>query len=409
MNRFVCPGCGFSVNETDMAAVGALCPTCNDHLQVEAPPSRDAAPAQDAPGAARLVRPRTRRLRPSFAGSGGEYFKVWLVNVLLTVVTAGIYTAWAKVRKRLYFYKNTVLDGHAFDYTANPLAIFKGYLIIGGGMLLYYGAQYIDPVLSIILFVIFALVFPFLVYKSLRFFAHHSAYRNVRFRFLGTLGESYKTYLLFPLLAPFTLGLIAPYLVFRQKKYFFDNLAFGTARNTFDGRPGPFYKVYILSGLLFFVAMIGMGVAMSVFLPALGGFTSAAGAPGDGNAFPVTAIVMMFVFYLAMLSLFTCFQQYIYAWTTNYCWAHSRLGNLRFRGTLRAGKLFWIRISNIFAIVFSAGLLIPWAQVRRTRYVLSNLTIATDERLDAFTSASGEDESAYGEAAADFFDFEIGL
>jgi uncharacterized membrane protein YjgN (DUF898 family) len=410
MNRFVCFGCGFSVSETDVAAVGALCPTCNDHLQLERPARREAPAAEAASAAGSLVRPRTRRLRPSFAGSGVEYFKVWIVNIFLTVVTAGIYTAWAKVRKRLYFYKNTLLDGHAFDYTANPLAIFKGYLLIGGSMLLYYGAQYLDPVLSLVLALIFACVFPFLVYKSLRFSAHHSKYRNVRFRFLGTVGESYKTYLLFPILIPFTLGLIFPYLVFRQKKYFFDNMAFGTARNTFEGRPGPFYKVYIVAGVLFIAAIFGTVMAMSVFLPVLGGLTGNAADDGGGSPFPPVAVIgMMVLIYVAMLFLGTLFQQYIYAWTTNYCWGHSRMGDVRFQSTLRAGKLFWIRVTNILAIIFSVGLLIPWAHVRRTRYIMSNLTIMSGEGLDSFAAASGEDESAYGEAAADFFDLEIGL
>jgi hypothetical protein len=33
----------------------------------------------------------------------------------------------------------------------------------------------------------------------------------------------------------------------------------------------------------------------------------------------------------------------------------------------------------------------------------------TEEGLDSFAATSVEDESAYGEAAADFFDLEIGL
>ena len=33
-----------------------------------------------------------------FTGSGFEYFRIWIVNVLLTIVTFGIYSAWAKVR-----------------------------------------------------------------------------------------------------------------------------------------------------------------------------------------------------------------------------------------------------------------------------------------------------------------------
>ncbi|CCJ95389.1 FIG018993: membrane protein [Cronobacter malonaticus 681] len=32
----------------------------------------------------------------SFQGSGGGYFPVWLVNILLTVFTAGLFLPWAK-------------------------------------------------------------------------------------------------------------------------------------------------------------------------------------------------------------------------------------------------------------------------------------------------------------------------
>ena len=40
-----------------------------------------------------------------FTGNAGEYFKIWIVNIALTVVTLGVYSAWAKVRKLRYFYK----------------------------------------------------------------------------------------------------------------------------------------------------------------------------------------------------------------------------------------------------------------------------------------------------------------
>ncbi|MBW1865812.1 MAG: DUF898 family protein [Deltaproteobacteria bacterium] len=36
-----------------------------------------------------------------FSGSGSEYFKIWLVNIILSVITIGIYSAWAKVRSTL--------------------------------------------------------------------------------------------------------------------------------------------------------------------------------------------------------------------------------------------------------------------------------------------------------------------
>ena len=66
-----------------------------------------------------------------FTGTANEYFRIWIVNVFLSVITLGIYSAWAKVRTRQYFYANTKLDGHPFEYLGNPIAILKGNLVVG--------------------------------------------------------------------------------------------------------------------------------------------------------------------------------------------------------------------------------------------------------------------------------------
>ena len=46
-----------------------------------------------------------------FKGRAGEYFRIWIVNTLLSVVTLGVYSAWAKVKRLRYFYGSTFLDG----------------------------------------------------------------------------------------------------------------------------------------------------------------------------------------------------------------------------------------------------------------------------------------------------------
>src|SRR3569623_2722255 len=50
-----------------------------------------------------------------FTGTGPEYFRIWIVNLLLTLSTLGIYTAWAKVRRVQYFYRNTRVADSVFD------------------------------------------------------------------------------------------------------------------------------------------------------------------------------------------------------------------------------------------------------------------------------------------------------
>ena len=57
-----------------------------------------------------------------FTGSGEEFFGIWIINLVLSICTLGIYSAWAKVRTKRYFYGNTILAGSSFEYVANPMA-----------------------------------------------------------------------------------------------------------------------------------------------------------------------------------------------------------------------------------------------------------------------------------------------
>src|SRR5438445_10585531 len=70
-----------------------------------------------------------RLVQPEFTGTATEYFRIWIVNLFFSLVTLGIYSAWAKVRKRRYFYGSTRLDGDSFDYFASPKAILNGRII----------------------------------------------------------------------------------------------------------------------------------------------------------------------------------------------------------------------------------------------------------------------------------------
>ncbi len=56
-----------------------------------------------------------------FTGTGAGYFGIWIVNLLLTIVTLGIYSAWAKVRRLQYFYRHTEIAGSSFDFHGSPI------------------------------------------------------------------------------------------------------------------------------------------------------------------------------------------------------------------------------------------------------------------------------------------------
>jgi len=83
------------------------------------------------------MQPQAQEHPFEFTGDGWEYFKIWIVNLLLTILTLGIYSAWAKVRRLHYFYRNTLLAGASFEYHGTPIAILKGRLIAFALFLVY--------------------------------------------------------------------------------------------------------------------------------------------------------------------------------------------------------------------------------------------------------------------------------
>jgi Bacterial protein of unknown function (DUF898) len=114
----------------------------------------------------------------SFTGTGGEYFKIWIVNLLLMMITLGIYYPWAKVRKAKYLHRNMMLDGAAFDYHAEGGVLLKGTIIAG----VLYGAYHLiegsGSGLAFTLFTVtMCVLLPWLLWKSFRFKLSVTSYR----------------------------------------------------------------------------------------------------------------------------------------------------------------------------------------------------------------------------------------
>ena len=138
-----------------------------------------------------------KNLKPFvFSGCASEYFSIWVVNVVLTIITLGLYGPWAKVRTNQYFYSNTRVDNSAFQYLADPKKILKGRMIATVIFLAYYSAGMIESSLSLVVTVVILLMIPFLLVNAMSFQLRNSAYRNVRFDFHKNYIGAYKIFIL---------------------------------------------------------------------------------------------------------------------------------------------------------------------------------------------------------------------
>jgi len=402
----------------------------------EAPPP--AAPGTAATAGETAPPARPRRLPMSFTGSAAEYFRIWIVNIVLTILTLGIYGAWAKVRTRRYFYANTKLDGQAFDYLAKPGIILKGHLIVGGALILMNVTNNISFTIGSIVSAVGWSLVPFLLYKAHRFKAKNSAYRNIRFHFTGNAVGAYKAYAFIPgfvvlglvlaLLAPVgavagpeevpTIGFLFPILMFGfmllffaalpyffylQKRYFHGNMSFGKTASSFDGRAKAYYAIYAIA----FAMSVGVMFFVAIFVGISGGF-AAWFARGGGEVNTMGIFGLMMLMYALIGIPMLLIQQYIYASIFNYSWDSSELGPISFKADLKAKDLAWIRFSNVVAIILSLGFLAPWAKVRRARYILPRTEVTLPGDMDAFEADTVYEEGAVGDTAADFFDWDIG-
>lgn len=341
------------------------------------------------------------RIEPfRFNGSGREYFGIWIVNLMLTVLTLGLYSPWAKVRRLQYFYRNTELAGASFDYHGQPLAILKGRIIAVLLLLLYHFSTTYISVWTLVALGFLALALPWLLRSAIRFRLRYSSYRALRFNFRGTLGGAYAVFLAYPVLMVFTAYLAAPLFHQRLKQYQHGSAWFGTTAFSFSASVGRFYRtyaVYMLAAVvLFAVAFVPM-VMMAANTPR--------GAKPDPEAIQMAFIGFSAALMLGVLVLAPLLQAAI----QNLIWNHTSLGPHRFASRVSGWKLLWINLSNLFLVALTLGLFMPWAAVRVLQYRLSCMSLDTDGSLDAIVADANTSVAALGEETAEMFDIDIGL
>lgn len=334
--------------------------------------------------------------RFEFYGKGWEYFRIWIVNLLLTILTLGIYSAWAKVRRLQYFYRNTRLAGASFDYHGQPKAILKGRIIAFGLLLLYNVTLKINPAVGLGVGLLLAVVMPWLLMRSLRFKLYNSSYRGLRFGFAGQTGGAYSAFLGYPFLAAMTIYLLAPLAHQRIKLYQMDNSRFGTTAFKFAGSVKGFYLLY-LSALVAVAGTVMFIIALALMSGT--GIGSKAIASGFAAAGPKLLTIGVAAI-LIISSLFIAYMQ-------NLVWGNMTVGAHRVFSQVSARKLLWIRISNFFGILLTLGLFTPFADIRILRLKLESMGVAVSGDLSDFVAGQQQQVSATGEETAEMFDVDI--
>lgn len=321
-----------------------------------------------------------------FTGNGAEFFRIWIVNILLTIITLGIYSAWAKVRTKSYFYGNTWLQGNSFAYLASPIAILKGRLIAVAFLILSSIVSDLVPALGVLIGLFILAIIPWLICRSLRFNAINSSYRNVRFNFIGNWFDAAMAFAVWPLLAMLSLGLLVPVALKKQQGFMVGDSCYGTTGFDFDTPISSFYKIFVVAiALMIFGTIVAVIFAVIIppFIPPLAGLIGV----------------------LSYLLAFSYFRAHLF----NITYAGSSLDAHGFEPSMTTAGIAWLYFSNMLGMSFTLGLFYPWAKVRTARYMANSLEAKLVGPLDQFVAAEVERVGALGEEMGEMLDLDIGL
>lgn len=387
----------------------------------------------------------------NFKGNGLEYFKIWIVNILLTIVTLSLYYPWAKVRNHRYFYANSTLEERNFDYHATGKQLFIGYLISIVLLITYVVIQELFPIGGAIVFLILIAALPWIIWRSLMFNMRVTSFSNVRFSFDGKLGGAYFNYLLMPIIliialygAPILLAVTLPgastgtgvivtivaiallvlalyvYCLIKKRNatYVINGTQYGQGRFSTNLTASEFLKIFLKTVGLFLLAFIAYMVLVAIIAAITGlsaNLLELSGSLNDPSALQTAlasggVILLVAAFYIGFIAVSLAVFSYSFTRQRAYIYKNSKLdGKISFASSLGARSMAWVSLTNLLAVIFSLGLATPWAKVRMARLILENTQVDTSLGLDEYVTQKQKEQSALGEQIGDAFDVDVGL
>ena len=345
-----------------------------------------------------------------FRATGGEFFGIWIVNAILTVLTLGIYSAWATVRVRKYFAGQTYVEGSPLQYHAKGMQLLIGRLLAIGVLILLSVVFSIVPfvewafLLGVVLVIAIILAVPWVLNRAFRFNNRMTSWRNVRFDWTAGYGATFMVLYVWPLvsLIPF----LAPFLWRAQQELLANSSAFGTRPFVLKTGVGPYFNLlFILVGVSVVILLIA--ILFTLFTAGLIAPLEQTNASGSGQIYVLGPLVWLY--FLGIGSGPFLYAIY-YARLRNLSVNNLTLSDVaRFESNVHPMRLFWILASNVFLMIVTVGLFTPWAMVRYERYVRTSVKTVVVGDLDALIDHESEAGGAFGAELVGLEGIDVGI
>lgn len=275
----------------------------------------------------------TEPYRFRFHGDGLSFFLLLLKNLILTLITFGIYTPWARTERRRYIWSNLEIHGQRLQYVGTGNELFLGYVRVLGiyvlALLIGYIANILPKFFTVLINLsvtaVFLILIPYAIYWSRAYVLSRTRWRGIRLGLVGSAKPYARTFIISYFLSFLTLGIYIPFMIHRLRVIMTGNSRLGNAPFYYDANPSEFWWLCMKG---FILTILTLGIYYPWFQVRL----------------------------------------------QKYRLAHTRIGEARGKFTLSGLTMLWLLLLNILGTTLTLGVAFPWIAVYSLRTICSHVT-----------------------------------
>ena len=347
----------------------------------------------------------------AFSASTSGYYRLWLSNMVLTVLTLGIYSAWAKVRSLRFVYGHTQLAGGRFDYHGRPIAILKGRMLMLVLFVLWQLTGSWSPALQGMLGLAAFLVMPWVAVQAMRFRLANTSWNQMRLRFTGNVPAAYWVFIKSWLTSTLSLGLLWPRATLIKRRFLLQHCTLGQARLQQHSCVNRLYLAglgCLLTALLYLAVFAALGsliwyLGTSLFLPA-----NLNVQPSLRNWRDILVVGIATLGAAWLLASMGYARMAISRVLLNHTTLEMNGGSHRIECWLRTSHMLWLHLSNSLLLLLSLGLAWPWVRIRNLRAQLEHTALFGAGDLASLQAELNQLDDARGDELADLLELDLG-
>ena len=303
-----------------------------------------------------------------FYGKGTEYFKIQIVNTILSILTLSLYYPWAKERSLKYLYNKNTFEDTPFVFAGTGKEMFKGYVKALAIFVSLYGIFFylmLNDMPGLALLIMYGgilALLPFAIHGSYRYRMAKTSWKGIRFGYTGDRGNLIGIFFKGLFFTIITFGIYSAWFAMDLRRYILSNIKVGNARFVYNG-DGTDYFLLNLKG--YFLTVITLGIYMFWW------------------------------------------QKDQFDFFVNNLRLEQEGDAVFFESKATGGGFAGLMIVNFLILVFTLGLGYAWVVMRNMDFVVNNIEVSGYYSFESLQQSQADYSDATGEDMADILDLGV--